>query len=319
MEVPVHCFLRGEDPFSQGELTDSQSENKEEVSTHLTHIFTRQQRTHLFGLVFVGELLRVIRVDRASILVTHPEPYAKTPTVLLDFLMRFSSLTLAERGHDPTAFLVVPGSEMYTLMLTAANRVQVGAVDHARLCFKASLDPCWPWWRLIVPGPGKTLAALLVGKPHYYKKNMRDRRGARGYVALLLSEPGHPFVYLKDCWRWVQMHTPSEGDTLARLNAVGVRNVPTLIYHSDLFPQYIDMKYTLETALGRRLKNGDTDLPNLLYSHYRIVVREVCMRLTRFRNGRELVQIVRDCVEGAWLFHSPFRALTHSLHVISTP
>ncbi|KAI0355102.1 hypothetical protein OH77DRAFT_344435 [Trametes cingulata] len=53
-----------------------------------------------------------------------------------------------------------------------------------------------------------------------------------------------------------------------------------------------------------------------MYRHYRIVVEEVCMPLSSFRTGRQLVAVIRDCVEGA---SRPSSSLPSSLSSLPCP
>ena len=53
--------------------------------------------------------------------------------------------------------------------------------------------------------------------------------------------------------------------------------------------------------------------PFRLHMHYRIVVKEVGMPLSSFRNGKELVTAIYDCLEGAW-FVVALHIVLFSLH-----
>ncbi|KAI0369000.1 hypothetical protein BV20DRAFT_421703 [Pilatotrama ljubarskyi] len=315
LEASVHCFLPGEDPFSDSETPTRSTrarENEEEIYAHAGRVMSRQQRTHLFVVILIGELARLVRIDRTTLVVSDPFSYVEQPHTLAEFFWRFSSLSRPQRGHDVTASPVLPGTELHSIMVAAGNSRISGAADYARRCFQHSLDSSWPWWRLQVHEPGKNAQGFLVAKPVASKEDFKDRRGSRGYVALALDQPGRPFVFLKDAWRWVQDSIEAEGATLARLNERGVRNVPTLVCHGDLPGQRISLKSLWELVHGRAfpVAEGKRAPPDIILTHYRMVVREVGMPLEEFHNGRELVQIIRDCVQA----HRDAYAQAKTLH-----
>ncbi|OJT05472.1 hypothetical protein TRAPUB_3701 [Trametes pubescens] len=318
LELSIHCFHIGGDPLGDGFYTPCSKENLEEVVNFAARVFARQHRTALYVVVLVGDLLRLARITRSTIVVTNPPvSYVNRPDLLADVFRRFAQLSRAQRGHDPTASLILPGDDMYAAMLAAAEDELDGAADYARRRFRDSLDPSWPWWRLEVHPSSQdkdkdesTARRFLVGRPHFYQEGMADKRGARGYVALAVDEPGQPFVYIKDTWRWEQNYIDQEGARLARLNAQGVRYVPTLVCHGDVPGQYVDIKVFLERVYGRQLDTPERPMPTLVSRHYRVVVREVGRSLRDFSNGRELVSLFRDCVEA----HYDAYVLAHLLH-----
>lgn len=299
-ELSIHCFQIGGDPFGDGVYTLCSQESLEEVTDFTARIFARQHRTALYVVVLVGDLLRLARITRSTVIVTQSVSYVRRPDILADVFRRFAQLSRAQRGFDPTASLVLPGSDMHAAMLAAGDDELDGAADYARRRFRESLDPTWPWWRLEVHPQGSAVRHFLVGRPHFHQEGMADKRGARGYVALAVDEPGQPFVYVKDTWRWEQSFIKQEGTRLARLNAEGVRYVPTLVCHGDVPGQYVNINALLERAYGQPLGTPERPIPTLVIRHYRLVVREVGRPLRDFKNGRELVSLFKDCVEGAF-------------------
>ncbi|KAL7277771.1 LOW QUALITY PROTEIN: hypothetical protein ACG7TL_008714 [Trametes sanguinea] len=279
-------------------------------------VFDNQHRTHHFTLLILGSMARIIRWDRSGLLVTHKFDYTEEPWRLLQFLWRFSRMTPAQRGHDPTAERIVPGSADYILMharaeqlITAENGEVVG--DHARILFKQSLfskapaqDPSQdpvvaepaPLWRLRVPH-SDGFREFLVGLPHTTAGSLAGR-GTRTYVALDSADKSGPFVYLKDAWRVAHEGIEQEGTILAALNDNSgegpVMAVPTLRCHGDVGDQV-----TLTQEIWKRLHPGvnPEQCPLKTHRHYRLVVNEVCLPMREFRSFSELVGLIGTCMK----------------------
>ncbi|KAI0669646.1 hypothetical protein C8Q78DRAFT_976958, partial [Trametes maxima] len=197
-------------------------------------------------------------------------------------------------------------------MLAAAAAQLQGAADHARKAFAETLtDTTWPFWKLSIASfnEEKPAREFLVGKPVFSGTALQDRRGGRGYVALEIDESGGAkFVFLKDSWRWLRPEMEAEGTSLELLNARGVRYVPTLVCHEDIPGHRVNMNETLANIYGPS-KALDA-LPSVIFSHYRMVVREVGVPLHKFSNGRQLIEILTQCVEA----HRDAYKLTNILH-----
>ncbi|KAI0645197.1 hypothetical protein C8Q79DRAFT_927430 [Trametes meyenii] len=314
LELPIHVFKHECDPFAPEDmLTEVGRENREEISMYAVNAFTRQQRTHLFSVVIFGGFLRLIRMDRLTVVVSNPPiPYLSNTEIIPTFFMRFASLSPEERGHDRTAMLVAPGTSSHSTMLAAAATQLQGAADHARKAYAETLaDTTWPFWKLSVASfsEAKPAREFLVGKPVFSGNALQDRRGGRGYVALEIDASGDAkFVFLKDSWRWLRPEMEAEGTSLELLNARRVRYVPTLLCHEDIPGHRIDMNKALANIYGP--SEALDALPSVIFSHYRMVVREVGVPLHKFSSGRQLIEILTQCVEA----HRDAYKLTNILH-----
>ena len=177
----------------------------------------------------------------------------------------------------------------------------------------------WPRYRLVLRDQ-----IFLVGKPIFESTGLVGR-GTRGYVAWHVNS--NSFVFLKDAWRPYYKTMEAEGETLLRLNAASVVNVPTLVCHGDVENQstlasdyclYVDGRTNAQRKAdarntddkkekGKKRKVDDLEMrddelnPRLRhYAHYRICVKEICLPLKEFETSRQLVRIVRDCIDGTW-------------------
>ena len=209
--------------------------------------------------------------------------------------------------------------------LATNKRPKEGAylLDHVLDYFSSSLVD-WPRYRLTLNDQ-----IFLVGKPIFESTGL-FWRGARGYLAWHVNS--NSFVFLKDAWRPLHTTTATEGETLQRLNAARVSNVPTLVCHGFVGKQstlqwvtdnctYVDQRMNADQeakahtvdrdeaqSKGKKRKAEDPEdsdrhddeiKPRLRhYAHYRICVKEICLPLKEFKSSKQLITIVRDCIDG---------------------
>ncbi|EJF57852.1 hypothetical protein DICSQDRAFT_111022 [Dichomitus squalens LYAD-421 SS1] len=257
--VPV-VFARhstGGDPFDDAEYEDEYGEIQEErdkvmkhAMTVVEYLFAAQHRVFLFMILVIGRRFRLLRWDRAGIIVTPSVDYVVTPSELCDCLWHLSLFDDAALGFDPSATRVLPGDVDHLRMDLAAMK-SAHDVDHTertlnmgeaegsvifeytRTLFRSALAPQWPRYRLEVTDNGTT-RHFLVGRP-VFRAGGTAGRGTRGYVALDCQT--RQFVWLKDVWRAAYMVASREGDVLRKLNEAGVEQVPTLVCHGDVCDQ----------------------------------------------------------------------------------
>lgn len=126
-----------------------------------------------------------------------------------------------------------------------------------------------------------------------------------------------------------------EGETLKKLRQAGVRSIPTMVCHGEVGheaqaprhwssrPGYTRSYVSYDGVVGD-MKRGGSSTGSVVTSHsegasasygsgdygrrqllrrmrhYRLVVEDVCMPLECFANGRQLVSVVKDCVDGVY-------------------
>jgi hypothetical protein len=103
---PAVCELVGDikhdkqDPFVSGtQMTGDRIHTLGQISTYTAEILTRQHRTHLFMVLRFDTTFRLLRWDRAGVIVTERE---KDMSKLHEFFEWFNASTPAQRGLDPT-------------------------------------------------------------------------------------------------------------------------------------------------------------------------------------------------------------------------
>ena len=336
IEIPMECKADSieHDPFNDTEASGEPTTDRGKVAlsrilSHAELVFRCQQRMFFFMLIFLGDFVRVARFDRSGIFVTRKFNYKAQGSPLSDFLYQYSRMSASERGHDPTASRIVPGSTLYDSMITRANRVNPeDPYDYVRELFKRSLNKKWPWWQLEIHTQSTNgrsrgvrrarVHRFVVGMPHFQAPEVAGR-GTRGYVALPLNADGEiadsaKFVYLKDAWRLDNVGINQEGITLELLNDRSVPFVPTLICHGDLPGQV-----TVSQDHWHAFHPHEDKLRLERHHHYRLAVKEVGLPLEDFESSEELCLALYCCLLGVWPYACQFRFTTHSAHYSSRP
>ncbi|KAI1788214.1 hypothetical protein LXA43DRAFT_894987 [Ganoderma leucocontextum] len=249
--------IPGIDPFEEiqssaatGEVKRARAQIFKEIAASAELLFASQHRVFLFMFLVIGRRFRLLRWDRAGVLVTPSVDYFDNPAVLRNYLSRLSHLEDVSLGFDPTATRLLP-SDVDSLRMDRTALPDVTDLDHservldddegggsvtfafARSLFRASLASDWPRYRLQVQD-GDHKRNFLVGKPAFRAGDITGR-GTHGYVAFDCTSKR--FVWLKDAWRLSYKVADREGDILAKLNAANISNVPTLVCHGDIADQ----------------------------------------------------------------------------------
>ncbi|KAI0739942.1 hypothetical protein C8Q80DRAFT_1053245, partial [Daedaleopsis nitida] len=271
-----------------------------------------QHRTCVYTLFVDHATFRVLRWDRTAVPLTAPVDYLESVAgtrELLEFLYAFARLDDAAQGLDPSATLLDEASCGWRRMdflarahpgdtdsyesehSRAGRRAAATTLQHIRESFARSLIAGWPQYRLMVDGRVFLVCRPINGDVDSHPKKASNAifgRGTRGYVALDWEK--QTFVFLKDAWRILLGGVEQEGAVLGKLNAVGVAHVPTLVAHEDIPGRY-------QQVLSWQYAPPDMQQRMHRQVHYRIAVEEVCFPLDRFRSGKQLVRLVKDCVK----------------------
>lgn len=236
----------------------------------------------------------------------------------------------AVRGLEMSAVAIGPEDQYYALMNTVAqpcatdiSEVEGTVVEgegpytfkYVRQSFADSIQGDTPRHRLTVPTKDGD-RQYLVGEPFTVAPGVTGR-GMQGYVAWDVKDKR--FVFLKDAWRPFHQDVHTEGITLRNLNKEKVRNIPTYVCDGELdhftltsaCAQKADHAKDQSKPKGRKHPCDGAKLPShspvpnagkyvtlRRLRHYRLVVEEVCLSLTEFKTGEQLLSIVRDCIHG---------------------
>ncbi|KAL6308496.1 hypothetical protein BKA93DRAFT_891882 [Sparassis latifolia] len=283
-------------------------------------LFSRQHRCFAFTILLLRDFARIIRWDRAGAISTNRFQYTNTE-YLAKFMWRFCNMTDKQQGYDTTAVAVEPGSVDYKLMRQVAQNPPKGAgSEYARQSFAKSMPDFskespddWSCWKLTIhpeegkatdgshsqtPGMNKPRSLhFLVGKPHFRASGLTGR-ATRGYIAYNYQD--EKFVFLKDVWRVDLPDIEKEGNIIQSLNKAKVENVPTVVCHGDVIEVvegqvvHLEQQRTKTAAYLRGSYSGGQMNPIKTYTHYRLVVEEICRPLKHFENTVELTRMIAD-------------------------
>ncbi|KDQ11171.1 hypothetical protein BOTBODRAFT_468590 [Botryobasidium botryosum FD-172 SS1] len=154
-------------------------------------------------------------------------------------------------------------------------------------------------------------------KGHVVALRVRDEKDGKGYRRCLVSQPvtSPSFVagratrgywavdantkeigFLKDTWRLCRDNTDLEGGVLQRLNAAGVRNVPSLICHGDVgkIPGLTDQRTRTNEYMACPWVCRSSRLRVVPHVHYRMFTRLAGYPLSSFKDSKELLKCARD-------------------------
>ena len=310
IELSIECKVHpvSQDPFDDGkdDLEGASAKREDvygQILSYADLVFSHQQRTHHYMVLFLGHYARIVRFDRSGIVITRKLDYSLHGLKLSNFFARFAHLDAEGLGQDSSAIRLEHDDPMATCVKALADKgFNENPKDHIWAGFHASLDATLPWWKVkIYDEPTKAERWAVVGKPNFQAPGLLGR-GTRGYMALLLDNDGNlpldadgnllcdergkstfNFKYLKDSWRVGYEDFEKEGEILSVLNAKRVRFIPTLRFHGDI-PGQATKSYTA----WHEQHPGQT-CPLKPHQHYRLVVDEIGKPLSEFVNGIQLV------------------------------
>ena len=274
-----------------------------------------QHRLFTFALGIYGRLARFYRFDPSCIVVSEIFDYHDEPKTLAEFFLRYSTLSSAERGFDPT---IIPATDAEKELY----RLHIG--DYLERVKEQNLRQ-YPRIRRVLTGDISILkiqVSDMDGKAHWYlgyrsppPRLNSDPYGrlTRGYVVVPVSSmdrsangddmPSHKkcdkgkLYWLKDCWRTTK--ADSETEKYLHLKAAGVHNLPELVNGGDVLFGGEYQESENDSFLD------DLDIPwtaaslNIQHMRHHRLVQSLLIPLWHVESARELVRAGRDSLEGA--------------------
>ncbi|KAJ8469791.1 hypothetical protein ONZ51_g8762 [Trametes cubensis] len=275
---------------------------------YATEILARQNRVFLFSVSMAGSLARLCRWDRSGLIVSGAFDIHDRPDLLCEFLSRFAHASNSARGHDETVEMATADEESFfkgaiTEHVRKQLRLEGDALDeairehyepsHVMTMHVNAVDPTRP---NRAGGVQRYLVSRPVVSPRYL-----TGRATRGYWAVA-TETGQ-VVFLKDTWR---LPDEKEGDVMIGLNRAGVRNVPSVLAHGDVYsapPRVgeklspIDAQLTMSDRYDGKAwicRVRGKEIAVSTHVHYRLVLGSVGYPLTRFKGTDELLRTTYD-------------------------
>ena len=210
-------------------------------------VLARQQRVFLFSIAVFGSLARFLRWDRAGCVVSEAFDFREQPQHLCQFIWRFAMTSDLGRGHDSTIRLASTEEEnifhnaikkhiSFELRLPDEG-IDLHVAQHYEKDHVFAVDLLHHRFTAREENTRRFFVSRPVVTPLFLAN-----RGTRGYWAV--DSSSHEVVFLKDTWR-LTTSWEVEGDTLRRLTDVGVRYVPSLVWHGDVPSVSLDKTHKL--------------------------------------------------------------------------
>ncbi|KAI9060873.1 hypothetical protein FKP32DRAFT_1730486 [Trametes sanguinea] len=270
-----------------------------QVMSYVAEISACQFRCFCFLVCLYGCHARLMRWDRAGLIVTRRFHLQRDPEILCEFVWRYAHMSEVQRGMDSTVYAATPSEEAQFLSAIRTHvALQLGLASSEETSLnKSVLEHYQPRAVSAVSvGDGDTslIRLYLVSRP-IVSPISATGRSTRSYWAVD-KETGR-LVYLKDTWRYRTAGAEMEGAVIAKLNEYGVRGVPGVIQHGhvpnignivspDIF------QHTLTQAFKGAKWACDQGIDSqamVMYSHYRMVTSIAGYSVHRFTGTRELL------------------------------
>ncbi|KAI0318552.1 hypothetical protein OF83DRAFT_1082844 [Amylostereum chailletii] len=243
-------------------------------------IFASQHRVFFFSVLVMKDEARILRWDRAGVVVTEAFNWRET-AFLAEFLWRFDHMSPEERGYDMTVCCDPPLVE----------------ISKARAAFQA-MEPCVIQEDemlnkvFVYDEETKTFHGLIIGRPQIWSRSMFGR-GTTGYYAF--DPERNAVVWLKDCWRIDDPAFPKEDTVYDKLKEKNIPHTARKLYAGDVVGQ-ATRSHEFVSADWACKTSGNIDK----LVHYRIVLDTVGRPISAFKSTRQLCQVVRDCIYAHW-------------------
>ncbi|KAI0318553.1 hypothetical protein OF83DRAFT_1115418 [Amylostereum chailletii] len=275
-----------QDPSPEDDTPRSQLSFQRETSKALVHrrrlaylfldMFMCRARTFVFSVIILKDQARLIRADRSGAVVTELFPWTGEESPLVVFLRRFSAMSRAERGFDPTVTL--PSPEEIRIARDAFKREDVDAdyPDFRMQKFHVR-DEVTDLERVYIAGVPRSCAPNVAG------------RGTNGYMAVDLD--GGSLVWIKDSWRLNKSYVRKEADVYRKLMEAEIPRISPMVCGGDVDDQQTQSHNFVKAPWA-------CDSHGLSHhTHHRVVLSTVGRPLKKFTSTHELTTAIRDAIE----------------------
>ncbi|KAJ8462803.1 hypothetical protein ONZ51_g10665 [Trametes cubensis] len=263
---------------------------------YTTEILARQHRTFVLSITMAGSTARLCRWDRSGLIVSRSFDIRERPDLLCDFLTRFACASNAQRGHDETVEMATLEQEtLFRETITKHVREQLGVEGDALA--KAVSEHYEPGYVMAMhvhavdmenPECAGNTERFLVSRPVTVPLYVYGKC-TRGYWATQTGTGR--VVFLKDTWR---LPGDQEGTIINELNATGVRNVPTVVAHGDVYAKAppAQKKPTLgEVGYGLERMRGTQELLSATYDAFH-AMRDASDKASRIHRDISVSNII---------------------------
>ncbi|KAF9484762.1 hypothetical protein BDN70DRAFT_849042 [Pholiota conissans] len=269
-----------------------------QIGSYATEVCARQHRNFLFMLFMTPKVARLLRWDRAGVVISSAFDYRKEAKILCQFLWQFGKATHAQRGCDTGVKWASAREEvLFKARIERHVRSQLGddfkgVDDEIDRHYEAARVVKLPVRSIMQNGAVKE-RSFLVSRPLVSPSSMASR-ATRGYWAMDVET--EQIVFLKDAWRTNVEGMEVEGDIIRSIEEAP--NVPTMVCYGDVGDtSSFDHAYITQTDRYRTAEwNAHRPPISRLTSriHHRQAIKEAGYNLEHLAGCGELLWAVRD-------------------------
>ena len=307
------------------EDTEKAQEFRGQMYSYAGQLLHTQNRLFVFGLSFHADFARVYRFDPSCVVVSEPIYYQKNPAQLLEIFWRFSAMSPAQRGHDPT---VAPASSEEKKLFKARVNDYLERVEKDNLRLHPDIkrldnnivkiqvndetDGTIHSYLACKPLPDKDYVCTgfspcgqiprgFFATP-YTSTTVKVREGLRStttHTTTRSTPPKGVLFWLRDSWR--SSLAESETTILNDLKTNNVPNIPEIRHGGD-----VQVGTTTQETLNDTLRfesSAQSWIRPTLIIHHMVhcrIVHRLLIPLGEVKNARELVLVGRDILIGQY-------------------
>lgn len=273
---------------------------------YVSNVMALQHRSHVFSISIIGHYARLIRWDRAGALVSERFNYHDGENSwLAEFLFRYSKATPEQRGFDCHVQKADKDDVSLLDVAVKAHIEQFKYPAHLKIQLERTVDASYPAYKVHVDPETKDDEApkgrdYIICRP-FTEISSLCGRATRGYLAWGVHEK--KLVFFKDTWRAEGEGLFSEAkiyEDLYGLNLDRLKSLlPTVLVSGDV---RLSDKKSLQCTRTQEFADPKYQWfrPTAwLREHIRHrVVQELALPLHMVRNSKELLQAIRNALEG---------------------
>ena len=188
------------------------------MSYSTAHLAT-QFRTHIFSVLLFRKSARLMRWDRAGLIVSKRIPLETSD--LVDFFWRFSEASLKNRGHDPTVTFFEFIKDLTKVFLISQLQLAADLGD-------VKMEDV-NYFQMLLP---RQKHCYVIGKATYLGVASLASRATRSFKAWCLTT-NRP-VFLKDTWHINSAARSPEHEIYGKLANAKVKYIATVHDYSDI-------------------------------------------------------------------------------------
>jgi hypothetical protein len=275
--------FRDDTPDSIEHDTEASRDTKGQITSYAVAQLATQFRSHLFSILICGGYARLLRWDRSGAVVSQAFNYSNR--YLAEFYWRYNHSTPEDRGVD------ISVSEPLADEATLARQ-------HLKL------DSWVPLVKFAVYHEDDEGISYYIGSKPTFKGNASPTgRATRTFIVFdLLTEE---VVFLKDTWRIDLPDMAKEGEIYTALHKAKVSHIPPFVRGEDIPHQRTLAQDFVSASWARPIAR-----PLRPHQHYRFVLGVVGRDLMSFDSSWELVNAMKDALQGALCSTCPDHNLT---------